>query len=772
ENSTPVNQGAVFISKLLSISSIPVIFISVSILIAMLVQLTNGTAIEAGIYLSLYYYTGYPLILTVLLVLVLQSIIPSKYGGLLIACIVISITSSGIGKMIGVTHPLLRYANSFSKPYNDLNGFGNYSTAFHWQMLLWTCAAICMVMGIEWRRSRNIKSAQKIFFIMAALIFISTAAFIYYNTNIKYNTLSGNALNEWKQQYELKYKPFENYPGPVITRVKTTVDLYPSKQSYNVTGTYTLVNKNQSPLDSILVYFDRNTTMNGIRILHGKKISDDKRFGHHWFVMNKPLLPGDSTEMIFDFSSGWSSFNNHIPFNSIINNGSFIRISNYYPSLGYENNNEISNSIERHKRLMAAQPELKKLEDTIASRNPYDFIHFDAVVSTEGNQYAVGPGHLLKQWFLSNRNYFHYTASDIPFRFALSSARYAIKKDLYNNIPIEIYYHPTHNTNVDKLISNVKKTIEYCEMNFGPYPYNVIRFAEVSGFAEGFSATAYPATIYMKENGGFYNLLEKGNEEDAINQLAGHELSHQWWGNSQISPEYREGGWILTETLAKYTELMIFKNEHGTERMLDIIRQHIDLYLASRSFSKETPLYKTTFETPHIAYNKGMVVMYQLYKLIGEENMNKALHELLLHHRYPNRPPLSTDLLNEIYKASPVAAYGLIDEYFKKIIIYDSRIESVQLEKADGNYEISFEASVKKYSEDGMGKRAGLNAREMEAGILLEDGRQVIGTFRVTGGKMKGTFRVKTKPLKIIIDPSLKTIDAFIKDNEREISLN
>jgi ABC-2 type transport system permease protein len=527
-----------------------------------------------------------------------------------------------------------------------------------------------------------------------------------------------------------------------------------------------LTNKTSAGIDSILIYFDRITKMNGLQITGAAMKSTDPDFGHYWMVLQKTLLPGDSTVMDFTFSSSWSSFNEHVPFNSIVNNGSFSRISNFFPKIGYNNNNEITNSIERHKRLMKDQALLTSLEDTAVA--PYEFINLDATISTSAGQTAIGIGKLAKQWQTNNRNYFHYTASQVPFRFALSSAAYSVKRGKYRNIPIEIYYHPSHSVNVDKLVSNVVNTLAYCENNFGPYQYDVIRFAEVSAFAEGFGATAYPATIFMKENGGFYNMLSKGNEEDAINQLAGHELSHQWWGTAQIVPQIKEGSWILTETLAKYTELMIFKNEHGNEAMREVIRHHIDLYLANRSFSKETPLYKTTFETPHLAYNKGMVVMYQLYLLLGEKTVNLALHNFYLHNKYPNPAPVSNDFLNELYASAPSNYHARIDELFKQIITFDSKITLAHQVQKDGLYEITFEASVNKFREvDGQQLR--MEVDSMQAGVLLQDGRLLTGNFKISEGKLRGRFITSTKAAKIAIDPLLTTIDTFLKDNERSL---
>jgi len=450
-----------------------------------------------------------------------------------------------------------------------------------------------------------------------------------------------------------------------------------------------------------------------------------------------------------------------------------MRISHYFPSLGYEAENEISNSIERQKRKMKAQEELKKLESPMPEPYDYEFINLDAIVSTSGDQTAIGQGDLIKRWSSEGRNYFHYkTDRPVPFRFAFSSAQYELKKEFYKNISIEIYYDPRHSVNVNRLIAETKKTLEYCESNFGAFPHHIIRFAEVSSFAEGFAATSYPTTIYMKENQGFYANAGQNDHAiaEVINQLAGHELSHQWWGCSQLSPEYKEGAWLLSETLAKYTELTLYEKAYGHKAALEKVRLHLDIYLSNRSFSKETPLYKTSFETPHLAYDKGLVIMYQLRNLIGENNVNAALKALLLHHAYPNLPAGSNDLLNEIYKQSPAELHQKIDEMFKEIVIYDSKIEDVNCSKKDLNeYDLRFTAGVEKFIENGYGKRRKASPDQTtEVGIYSEAG-YFLKVFPIENGKVHGTIKLKSRALKIVLDPEMKTIDSFLNDNEAEV---
>ena len=546
----------------------------------------------------------------------------------------------------------------------------------------------------------------------------------------------------------------------------TNIELYPKHQRYHVIGEYKLVNNTANGIDSILVYIDQHSELKSISIQNAKQVQDESKFRHYWYVLDKKLRPKDTIIMKFSFTSAWSAFKGHTAFNSIIDNGSFIRMSNYFPSFGYQNGNEITSKIERIKRKMPQQDELKKLESPADTPYNYAFIDLDAVVSTEEDQIAVGSGDLVKQWFANGRNYFHYRSDrPMPFRFAFSSARYAVKKDTYNNIPIEVYYDARHGANVDSLLVNAKSTLAYCENNFGSYPHKSVRFAEVSGFAEGFAATAYPGVIYMKENGGFYNNLQQDNQEDAINQLAGHELSHQWWGSTQLNPEYKEGGWILTETLAKYTELMMYEHAHGLDGALQIVRVHLDQYFSNRSFGREMPLYKTSYETAYLPYNKGTVVMHQLHQLIGEAAMNNALHSLLVNHAYPMPPPTSQDLLNEILKACPAQYHAKINELFTQIIVYDNKIENVS---CDSSGNVSFSASVHKYREDGLGRRTPASPDStIEIGIYTAGGKMELHAFNIINDHIAGKLKLAKKPLRIVLDPYLKTMDSFLGDNEK-----
>jgi len=137
-----------------------------------------------------------------------------------------------------------------------------------------------------------------------------------------------------------------------------------------------------------------------------------------------------------------------------------------------------------------------------------------------------------------------------------------------------------------------------------------------------------------------------------INELAGHELSHLWWGNNQIDPDQREGANMLTESLAMYTEMMLYKHEYGLENMKKRLKIHEQIFESQKGFAENEPLYKVKSENFHISYSLGAMAMVKLSEILTEEKVNTALSSFLKKNSYPKKPS-SIDLINEFLAVSP-----------------------------------------------------------------------------------------------------------------------
>ncbi len=614
--------------------------------------------IEWNVYTKVFSLITLPLILVSGFTLFFQKIIKNKYLALAISGVFVLLMTTSLGKSI-IKHPLLKFFHTISFDYSDLNGFGSYENAFMQRLFFGFVIALFLLYFIH----QNRKSIAKFSFWIITFCSISFASFLGRNIVSGYVSKDENQVEFEQATYEKKYRIFQVKPQPTITKVTTRVDLFPSKNAYSIKGNYMLENKTQNPITEILFNFSNDFEIKKA-ILNTKNETISITHQYQFIQLKTPLIPNQKISFDFELFYEWKPINRHQSLNAIVENGSFMRISRFYPQIGYNTSMEIEDEGIRKQYQLGKRTPLKPLE---APKTPInDFVSLDMTVSTEANQTVIGVGELIKEWKDNKRNVFQFQAEAIPFRFAISSAKYAVRKETFNGKNFEVYYHPTHHENVAHLIKNAKITMEYCESNFGKYPFKTIRFAEISGFTKGFNATAYPATIYMNENMSFHCNILVDKQQDVINELAGHELAHLWWGNSQISPDEREGSAMLTETLAMYTELMLLKKMYGKQKVEESVAMHQAIFESEKGFLGNVPLLKVTSDLTHISYSKGAVAMYQLSELIGEAKVNLVLKHFLTNHKYPANKPIATDFLKEVYKVVDKKYHTKIDNLFNK----------------------------------------------------------------------------------------------------------
>jgi len=647
-----------FFAQCLSLTTLIFLFSGLIILEGILFQLLyHYPFIEWWVYAHVLLFNSFPLVLLGILILLTQKLIRQKYLGLALTALFALIMATSIGKKV-FSYPLLKFLQPFQGDFSDMNGFGSYTVVYAEKLGFGLGVVIFLLIIFNLPKRRLLKWPVMVALLLSVSLMYGAGSILMKG----YQAKNDDADLLEKANYESAYRKYQHLPQPTITAITTRVDLFPEQNAYHVIGTYKLVNKTNKQIHSLLVNMGNEMDIHHAVFINGSEKIRIKK-SYQLIRLQKVLLPNQEARFEFNISYSWKAVNGHQSFNAIIENGSFMRISRYYPQFGYLSDNEITDENRRKQFGLGHITALKAFNSQKVPND--DFINLNMVISTSLNQTAIGVGELTRQWKNANRNYFQYeTSSPIPFRFAISAARYALKRMYYKGRNFEIYYHPAHGENVAHLLKNAEITLDYCETNFGSYPFKTIRFAEVSGFTKGFAATAYPETIFMTEDMLFHANIKGDRQQDVINELAGHELSHMWWGNTQIFPDERAGAAMLTETLAMYTELMLLKKMYGKAKLLEKISMHLGIYLDERGYTTEEPLYKVKNEDIHISYSKGAVMMYKLSELIGEEKVNLALRNFLAKNKYPNPKPISTDFLKEIYLVSDKKFHAEIEKMF------------------------------------------------------------------------------------------------------------
>ena len=414
-------------------------------------------------------------------------------------------------------------------------------------------------------------------------------------------------------------------------------------------------------------------------------------------------------ELHFRVSHNSRGFRNNGELAQLAYNGMFFD-AGYFPAIGYSRNGEIMNPVRRREEHLPPLEELADRGDPhFSSVNLFsedaDWITYHAIVSTSAGQMALSPGYLQKTWQQNGRNFYEYSmgATKIQNFFDFNSAHYAVKRELYQGVNIEVYYDPQHTFDVDDMIAASKAGLNYYQTNFGPYQfaqYRVLEFPRYRNFAQSF-----PNTIPFSEGIGFIGRVEKPEDIDFTYFVVAHELAHQWWGHQLIGSE-EKGSNMMSESLAEYSALRVMEKKYGAENMRKFLRHELDGYLRGRAgeVRHEPPIVLVQNE-PYVWYQKGSLVLYALSDYIGEDKLNQALKSLLDKYKFAGPPyPDTRDFVAALRAATPADLQYVITDLFENITLYDNKINSATvIEMPDHKYKVELTVSAKKLRADGAG---------------------------------------------------------------------
>ncbi len=682
-DATPASPWRFYLARLGALVMLIAVLIAITIGIGITIQLARGyTVLELPLWLSLVPLAGLPLFLVAVLALLIQSLSPNRWVGLIVS--VGAILALSEAKTIAVlAHPILRYGATPALEWSDMNGYGAALGSWGWFMGAWALAALALVLVTigTWPRGRatlvqrirrfapTLGAPGQLALGGAVLLFVAVAGFVWHRTTGANRYETSDALAAWKVGYEKSWRHTESDPTPVATALTAELDLFPREQRYAMRGTLTLANRTPGPIDTIRVVTRRDIEVHSLIVAGARQVAFDTTYRVGTWVMDAPLPPGATAALAFDlgFSDAGLRADGHD--NTIVGNGSFVMSHQVVPSLGYRASYELQSPAGRREHGLPAASAITPLDTTGGTRPPRnaEWLTLDVTVSTEGDQQVVASGNLVGEWAAGGRRFFHYvTPEPVTGRFGFASARYRIERARAGDVAVEVYYDPKHRVNVPAMLDAATRSLAYFGREFGPYQFPVLRIAEVPSYL-GAGALALPGAIYFVEDRGFMTDARDSSRFDIITRRMAHEVAHQWWGH-QLSPADAEGATMLVETLAKYSEQLVLRERRGEKMLEPLLFVDEDRYRrgAADDLEDEPGLYRVA-DQDYIYYGKGGVVMHQFTDSLGEAKLNQSLRTLVGRFGGPTTPPPTTlDLLDILHADMPAERHAFIDRSLKE----------------------------------------------------------------------------------------------------------
>jgi ABC-2 type transport system permease protein len=794
-DSMPVHNVTFWLSKLFAVMLVIVSLHLVGMVAAVINQLLAGYEnIEFGQYfISLLFFGALPWCLFVVLAFFIQVLSPNKYIGMLVfvGYFFVSLAFS----QLGIEHNMFNFAAGPMLQYSDLNGYGWFIQSQSWFMLYW--AALAAVLGIisygMWQRgpqtsvkhrfrllSYQLGNTGKSVAAASLLLFLATGGYIHYNTKVLNQFYGQEQLLNIRADYEKEYVEFRDAPMPIIVSVDTAVDIFPNDRRIEATAKVQLINRTAEPITRFLVNMPRFSPITNVEIEGGELGEINKKYNLAWFEFTRPMLPGEQREGLLTVVREHHGFKNSGEDSTLVKNGTFIDNFSLFPYFGFNESYQISDQHERRKRELEPIQRAYKLEDSSRYSESFfgkavEFIEFSATLSTSADQFAIAPGYLQKEWQQDGRNYYRYEM-DAPMVnfFSIMSAKLESKKVQHDDVNIEVYYHPTHHWNIDRMIESSKDSLDYFEQVFSPYQHKQLRIIEFPGYRS--FAQSFANTVPYSEKIGFISDLRNPEDVDPVYYITAHEVAHQWWGH-QLNAANVQGSAILSETLSQYSALMVMKKKYGETRLRKFLTYELDSYLRGRSGERieEMPLLRSENQ-PYIHYRKGSVVMMALVNKLGEERLNQALKALLEEYQYrEDLYPTTLDLVRHLDSVANEEEQAYIQDLFTQITLYDLHAKEITHEPAEeGKTKVTLTVSAQQFSADGKGQETEQPFNEeVEIVLFSDDPNKFDADNKVI---YQGLHRIESgdSVIELIVDeiPGFAGIDPFVRFIDRDTGNN
>jgi ABC-2 type transport system permease protein len=795
----PVPGWLAYLAKLLALAGVVALIQCIAIACGVSAQAGHGyTRFQLGLYLKELLLADYVIFLCLgTLAFFVHAVSPNKYIGyaIYVVCLILNFF---IWRPLDIESNMVQFASFPSYKLSDFYFYAPFVKGLLWFGAYWLlfCGLLVLATVLFWPRGQRqaIRQARarlsRPFLTGAALVSVAwapVAGWVFYNTKLLNPIITREEGERRRAGYEKQYKQYQGLTQPRVREVKYDIAIYPERRAIRLQADQVLENPYAEPIRNIHFTlaspnFDYHIELPGSRLL-----TDDKRLLYRIYELDSPILPGRRISMRSTVSYEPRGFENNTSQLEFVQNGAFFN-SSIVPQIGYQPSHELEEKNRRRKLGLPERSPMPPLQRNCsdACRNSYmsnnsDWVSVETVISTSPDQIAVAPGSLLREWSRDGRRFFHYKLDHHGLNFySFISARYQVARQNWNGVKLEVYFHPEHKWNVDKMLRGMAQTLDYGARNFSPYAprqARIIEFPRRDTFAQ-----AFPGTMPYSEAIGFIANLKDPEDIDHVFYVTAHEVGHQWWAYQVIGANM-EGATLLSETMAQYTALMVMEKQYGRDMMRKFLAYEMDNYLKARGGERlrEQPLLKVNSDQGYVHYRKGSVVMYYLKEMIGEEAINRALRRLLARFAYKGPPyPTSHDLVEELRAETPAHLRYLVKDLFEDITLFAGRTLTATAKKTTASqYQVAIEVEAKKLKADAEGNESEVPLNDwIEIGAFAKPEKdkkfgRTLYRRRVlmTQSKNRYTFQVNEEPAEAGIDPFAMLVDRVPKDNMKKVEI-
>lgn len=237
------------------------------------------------------------------------------------------------------------------------------------------------------------------------------------------------------------------------------------------------------------------------------------------------------------------------------------------------------------------------------------------VITPEGYE-AVTQGRLASRKSANGKTYTTWEERNVSEGCDLVAGKYKVTGINHKGIDVYAYFFPEEQGLVETYINATKRYLDMYQKLLGGYPYG--KFAIV----ENFFQTGY----------GMPSFTLLGNTvvkmPFIVDTSLGHEILHNWWGNSVFVDE-SQGNWCegLTTYMADYYYKELKDSASAEEYRRDICRKYTNFVTEENDFPLSKFIGRRDQATRAVGYGKTAMVFHMLRRIVGDEVFYHSLRK-------------------------------------------------------------------------------------------------------------------------------------------------
>lgn len=511
-------SGAVLAAHILALSCLVVAALGLAGLAAAILQMAAGaTAPNWGLYASAVVSVGWGLCLWAGIAVSLQALVGERRLGTMV--VALAMLGEAALPWLGPLRLLCEFGPG-PMPHSHLNGYGHqlaafiaagaHGSAFTALFALGAWAAAPRTAGERLAR-RCVRAARRLAprsaaVVPLAMLWLGSGAWLCSELAAASAERLPVAPNVGQSEGG------DAAPNqPALLGMDLQVEIHPRERRVEAAGTLLLGNLGATRIRDFAVSVPPPVRMRGLDV-PAREVAPGG-MGLRRFVFDSPLRPVERIKVTFDLAWRDTRFpaGGGAAAWGLASNGTFLTARMLMPRIGRADAGAGG----------ATTPAPAKA-------------HFKIRLGTTLDQVAVAPGELKRSWKENDRSYFEYEGESpaVPSH-TIHSGRYAVVREPWRNVSLEVFHAPAHALNVPAILQAVRESLAACTAALGPYPLANFRVVETR---HAHSGPAIAGVAAYGERFAFTADLRSRSAAAPVFAAIERDVARQWGAASGCAP--------------------------------------------------------------------------------------------------------------------------------------------------------------------------------------------------------------------------------------------